>query len=125
MDYRQVDNGDEWERASDIGGDLAMMDFDEDYELDIARNRRRRNLVGKYVIVCDSANDEGLLYLQDQTISTLFRGHYWTKYLGNARGYEDWTQAKIKCGNLRYNNPRVRYVGKDFSLSIPRYEKGI
>lgn len=125
MDYRQIDNGDEWDRVSDIGWDLAVMDFEEegDHRLDTNRNRRSKSLIGKYVIVCDSSNDKGLLYLQDQTISSRFRDHYWTKYLGNARGFSDWTEAKIKCGNLKYNKPRVRYVDNNYTLRIPKEER--
>jgi hypothetical protein len=98
-----------------------ISDLDMEY-IDTIRNDKLRSLVGKYVIICDSRY-EGILYLQDQIIDYRFKEHYWTTYLSNARGFNDYTQAKIKCGNLRYNNPRVRYVDRNFSLKIPKEDK--
>lgn len=68
------------------------------------REQRKRDLVGKYVVIVTSRYQPDLdLFLQDNDCGS---GH-WTKFIENARGFCDESAAIVKAKNLQYNNPRV------------------
>lgn len=114
-DYIPHDNSDEWERCSDIGADMAELDFALEEKADIAQDRAERKmaLIGKYIIVCDGKKQP--LYLQDRRISN---DSYWTKFIENAISFTDKRSAITESKKLRYNKPRVCIVTKNFSLEL-------
>ena len=95
--------------GEDTGEYLAMMDLYDKRKTEILESRfkRKRNLKGKYVIVCDSQYNGKLLYLQDRNIST--KG-FWTKYKENAVGFVSKSRAENYCKKFKFNNARVQLV---------------
>jgi hypothetical protein len=85
-------------------------------------------LADKYIIIKDGDNDK-IIYLESTGTR---RGIYvttWTDDIKHARGFDDYTEARVKCGNLlacsnlKDSNPRVRYMDKNFSLKIPKEDR--
>lgn len=93
----------------DIGADYAERDFEEIEleELEELRNKRLRNLIGKYVITCIGNKSNKECYLQDRNIS---KSCWWTYFLANAIGYESKIEAEKKCSQLKYNNCKVKLI---------------
>lgn len=80
----------------------------EDY-LKMQRTERIMNLMGKCVIIAESTKNPGeVIYIQDQKLS---RKGFWTKFMANARGFETAEEAGQVIAKLKYNNPRIMWIG--------------
>lgn len=71
------------------------------------RKCRVRNLAGKYVVCVKGKSSGDMTFYQDRRIS---KGGYWTKYLGNALGFECLKTAKLHASGFKYGNPRVAII---------------
>lgn len=94
---------------------IDMVDDEATYRDEVLEERRRRReeLIGKFLIIVTSRYQSDLdLYLQDSR----YGDGFWTKFISNARGFVDESQALIKAKNLQYNNPRVVLVQADGKL---------
>lgn len=93
--------------CEDIGVEDLGLDFEE--VLDSVRELRLYNLIGRFVIICDSRYDKGkVLFLQDRTISK----RRWTLFSSNALGFKSLDKAQDVCCRFQYNNPRVMKLTK-------------
>lgn len=104
----------EAEYLYDLGiGDMVNEEFEEERIIEILDDRERRKikLIGKYVIACDGHKSKKICFLQNKKISN--KG-YWTNFLSNALGFNKLTDAEFKLKNLKYNNPRIIRVTKEF-----------
>ena len=83
----------------------------EDY-LKNSRKQREEALKGKFVITQNSRFEPGVvLYLQDRDLASA-QGNKanWTKFLANAKGFDNQYAADAVARRYKYNNVTVREV---------------
>lgn len=102
----------EAEAMNDIGGDMADHDMwiERVSEIQgIAEDRKRRvkALAGRYIVSVIGRSSQKPVFYQDQRISS---GGYWTQYLSNALGFDDYDEAMRFAKTFKYGNPNVAIV---------------
>lgn len=111
--YTYVDDHEtEGQRMSDIGGDMADHDMWVERVAEIQgikadRNRRVKALAGRYVVSTLGRSSNRPVFYQDQRISS---GGYWTQYLSNALGFDDYAEAMRFAKTFKYGSPNVAIV---------------
>lgn len=83
----------------------------EDY-LTQKRHEREAALKGKFVVTQNSRFEPGVvLYLQDRDLAASQNNKAnWTKFLANAKGFDNQYAAEAVARRYKYNNVQVREV---------------
>jgi hypothetical protein len=104
------------EDFEDVGGDQANCDafitsLETRVDIEEDRQKRKRYLIGKYVVVYNGKVNP--IFLQDQRIS---KKHNWTKFLSNAISFLNAELAQKEADKFKYNNPRIAIVDARYNL---------